>query len=94
MNSNGRQYKYFSVAVEDGKELYTYKKFRWFIEWLEYSETLPKDIQPVFSRAISTYGLFAIEPTDLQGDALNYFNEKIRPELNRQHKRLREGKKL
>lgn len=44
--------------------------------------------------AIMIYGCFELEPTNLDGDILEYFNKEIRPELDKQHKRLKEGKEI
>lgn len=80
-------------TIEGNSKYYTYEKFRWFVEWLEYSEKLPRTEQYEFYGAVSKYGLYEIEPT-LKGAVLLYFNANVRPELDKQHKRLREGKKL
>lgn len=69
-----------------------YEKFRWFAEWLEFEETLPDiDDRAAFNMAIKDYGLSGIVRHDLHGAALEYFNTHVRPELDRQHKRLEKG---
>lgn len=81
------------LTIDGNSKYYTYEKFRWLIEWLEYSEKLPQPEQYEFYGAVSKYGLYEIEPT-LKGAVLDYFNVNVRPELDKQHKRLKEGKKL
>ncbi len=83
------------ITVEDGKEYYTYEMFHFMPEWLEYAESInnPKT-ELVFFDAISKYGCYEIEPTEIGGEDLDYFNAQIRPELDRQHKLLREGKEI
>lgn len=94
MSRSKRISKYCTVTTVDGEERYAYEKFRWFIAWLEFDNTLPKEEQFPFRWAIIKYGLYEIEPADIQGPALDYFNEVIRPELDRQHKQLKEGKEI
>lgn len=69
-------------------------KFRWHAKWMEYSQSIPQDRQLTLFNAITRYGLYEIEPTDLTGETARYFAEEIRPELDRQHKRRKEGKPL
>lgn len=69
-----------------------YDKFRWFAKWLEFEDTLPDiDDRAAFRLAIKDYGLYGVIRHDLQGAALEYFNTHVRPELDRQHKRLEKG---
>lgn len=68
-------------------------KFRWHKEWYDYSETINnKSVQNAFKWAIIAYGLDCQEPTDLQGEVLRYFNESVRPELDKQHKKFSKNK--
>lgn len=83
------------ITVEDGREYYTYEMFHFMPEWLEYAESIndPKR-ELAFFDSISKYGCYEIEPTGIGGGDLNYFNAQVRPELDRQHKLLREGKEI
>ena len=73
----------------------TYEKFRWFAEWVAYCETLHDDMEQLaFHESIAKYGLKGEEPTEIAGAALEYFNQKIRPELDRQHERMRKGRDI
>ena len=47
-----------------------------------------------FFDAISKYGCYEIEPTDLQGEALDYFNTEVRPELDKQHEVMKKGGRI
>ena len=83
----------FVTLLDDGTVIYN--KFRWFAEWVEYCKTLYDDSEQLaFHEAIAKYGLECEEPIRITGAALEYFNMKVRPELDRQHKRMREGKRL
>ncbi len=68
-----------------------YKKFRWFAKWLEYANKLPDEEERTFNRSVIMYGLRKEEPVKLTGNTLDYFNTHIRPEIDRQHKRLDRG---
>ena len=86
------------ITVEDGREYYTYEMFHFMPEWLEYAENIndPKR-ELAFFDSISKYGCYEIEPTEITeigGEDLDYFNAQVRPELDRQHKLLREGKEI
>lgn len=80
------------ITVEDGREYYTYEKFRFLPEWLEYSESIndPKR-ELAFFDSISKYGCYEIEPTEIGGEDLDYFNAQVRPELDRQHEIMKKG---
>ena len=82
-----------SVTIdENGKKRYTYRQFRWFPQWLKYADTIKEQSKELaFFDAISKYGCYEIEPTDLQGEALDYFNNEVRPELDSQHEIMRKG---
>lgn len=69
-----------------------YEKFRWFAELMEFEEPLPDiDDRVAFNMAIKDYGLSGVVRHDLHGAALEYFNTHVRPELDRQHERLKKG---
>lgn len=69
-----------------------YSKFRFFAEWLEYIDSLPKLDGDNLLLQIRAYALYEATPEDLTPEADDYFNRVVRPELVRQHKRLNEGK--
>ena len=67
----------------------------WFAEWVAYCETLHDDMEQLaFHESIAKYGLKGEEPTEIAGAALEYFNQKIRPELDRQHERMMKGRDI
>lgn len=88
------------VTVKDGKEYYTYEKFRYMPEWAEYNINIKDDKRRLaMAELIMFYGCCDVDEDGLnlyrvQEEDMKYFNEVIRPELDRQHKRLREGKEI
>lgn len=68
--------------------------FRWLRIWIEFMNRLSEQDQLKLFNAVSCYGLYGIYPTDLTGEAEKYFVSEIQPELDRQLKRRKEGKKL
>lgn len=63
-----------------------YDKFTWRKAWYDYADTITNKRQCLaFNRAIANYGLEGIEPRGLEGDALRYFDNHVRPDLDRQH---------
>lgn len=79
-------------AQENG---YKYTRFGFRTEWLKFIEDLPtpKEQSDTF-HAVSEYGLKEAEPQGLTPEAMEYFNNEIRPDLDRQHKRINEGKRI
>lgn len=72
-----------------------YEHFKFSIEWLAECERQSTTEQnTALYYAIVFYGLGEKEPQGLSPEAMEYFNREIRPELDRQHKRLNEGKQL
>lgn len=71
-----------------------YPKFRFLLEWLEYIDSLPKGDGDSLLLQIGAYGIREEEPETLTPEAQEYFNREIRPELDRQHRRLNEGKRI
>lgn len=71
-----------------------YPKFRFFAEWLEFIDTLPKLEGYKLLFQIKDYGLYETTTQKLTPEAEEYFIRVIRPELNRQHKRFNEGKRI
>ena len=68
--------------------------FRWLRIWGEFMRDLSEQDQLKLFNAVSCYGLYGIPPTDLTGEVGKYFVSEIQPELDRQLKRRKEGKKL
>lgn len=74
-----------------------YPKFRWMPEWKHYTDTIPKeqtDRRLDMYDAIMLYGCYSIYDELLNPEDKAYFDKEIVPELNRQHKRLEEGKEI
>ncbi len=67
----------------------SYEQFLWLPEWAKYGKTVPP-VTPAlnFYMAIAKYGLDCIEPKGLRDEDLKYFNEFVRPELDRQHREM------
>ena len=83
----------FVTISDDGTTVY--EKFRWLVEWVAYCETLHDDAEQLaFHESIAKYGLKCEEPAVITGAALEYFNTEIRPELDRQHKRMMKGRDI
>lgn len=74
--------------------LVEYPKFRFRLKWLQFIDTLPKEAADSLLIQIGAYGIKCEEPEQLTPAAQDYFNREIRPELDRQHKRLNEGKRI
>lgn len=63
-----------------------YKKFRFHKSWHIFIEKLSEDAQKVaLFDAIARYGIDDIEPKGLEGEALRYFDDVVRPNLDKQH---------
>ena len=62
-----------------------FDNFIWRVLWLEFGEGL-KDLEERinFYRAIIRYGLDKKEP-ELKPGAMDFFNNEIRPDIDRQH---------
>lgn len=74
--------------MEQTRQNEPFKRFIWLKEWYEYSQTIKGDAQQLaFNWAVALYGLKCQEPKGIDGEVLRYFNERVRPELDRQHKR-------
>ena len=83
----------FVTISDDGTTVY--EKFRLLVEWVAYCETLHDDAEQLaFHESIAKYGLKCEEPAGITGAALEYFNTEIRPELDRQHKRMMKGRDI
>lgn len=79
--------------MEQTKQNEPFKHFVWLPAWAEYAENIKDDAQQLaFNWAVALYGLKCQEPKGIEGDVLRYFNEKVRPELDRQHKQKRKIK--
>lgn len=86
-----RQHDKAAAMLQEGAK---YPKFRFFIEWLQFIDTLPKVDGDGLLLQIAAYGIHETEPKELTPEAQEFFNREIRPELDRQHKRLNEGKRI
>lgn len=77
------------------KSVREYPKFKFQPEWVYYIDKLD-DWRRKLSMYdnISLYGCYGVEDEFLHDDDKAYFDKKIRPELDRQHKRLEEGKDI
>lgn len=71
-----------------------YPKFRWFIQWLEYSSNLSDERRISFDKAIVKYGCYNTATVDLASEDLEYFNTYVKPELDRQHGLLDKGEDI
>lgn len=71
-----------------------YDRFSFAPEWLEYIDSLPRIDGGRLLMQIRFYAFFETEPETLTPEAQEYFNREIRPDLDRQHKRLNEGKRI
>lgn len=66
-----------------------YPYFEFAPAWLKYCDTITDcDSKLNFIRCITRYAL-AEEMPDLSGELLDYFNSTIRPNLDRQHAKIR-----
>jgi hypothetical protein len=68
-------------------------------EWITYAEQSKARAAAKKQRysvllAIIEYGAVCREPEGLPEDELEWFNRVVRPEIDRQHKRMEEGRKL
>lgn len=74
-------------------EIGMYPKFRFRKQWFDYSNHLRGECGK-FIRAIVRYGLNEEEATELSSQALEYFNGVVRPDLDRQHDRMKKGQRI
>ena len=67
--------------------------FNFYADWVKFGDRL-QDMQERidFYKAISRYGCYGEEPKNLKGASLEYFNEKVRPNIDKQHRRMNHGK--
>lgn len=85
----GRINKFVTIS-DNGTRVY--EKFRWLAEWVVYCKFLHDDAERLaLNDAIAEYGIMSKEPAGITGATLEYFNEEIRPELDRQHKLMMGG---
>ena len=77
------------------KSVREYPKFKFQPEWAYYIDKLDDwKRQLSMYDNISLYGCYGVEDEFLHADDEAYFDNKIRPELDRQHKLLDEGKDI
>lgn len=74
--------------MEKNKQI-AYPKFLWLPIWVIYTESIcnPQD-EFLIHEAIARYGLYCEEPNITNPEHLKYFNDVIRPELDRQHRKM------
>lgn len=63
----------------------TYEYFIFVQDWWAFARTLQPKEHNALIRQIACYGLYGIAPIELCGDTLRYFNEVVRPDLDKQH---------
>lgn len=63
-------------------------QFDFYAEWVKFGDTL-QDMQERINyyRAISRYGVYNETPKNLTGKTLAYFNERVRPMIDKQRKK-------
>lgn len=73
-----------------------YPKMHLLPEWMEIIRKMPRREGNALLMAAAGYGTHEIEPDpdELTAEAQEYFNKEIRPELDRQHRRFKEGKRI
>ncbi len=81
------------MAREDNT-LSEYEKFLWYRDWFEYQETLPELEGRQFQMAIVLYGFYGKRSEKLKGEAAEYFDKNVIPELDRQHELLSRGEEI
>ena len=70
--------------------------FWWRKDWYLYMRGIQETIPAVnFALSIARYGFYGEEPTRIDGELLEYFNREVRPDLDKQRKRMktREGRR-
>lgn len=73
-----------------------YPKMHILPEWMEAICRMPRNEGNALLMAAAGYGTHEIEPDpdELTPEAQEYFYREIRPELDRQHRRFKEGKRI
>lgn len=77
-------------TVRQTDKIQRYPKFRFRQQWLDYATALHDECGR-FLRAVVRYGLYEELPKTLSVLALEYFNGVVRPDLDRQHDRMKKG---
>lgn len=72
------------------EEIQRYPKFRFRQQWLDYATMLHGECGR-FLRAVVRYGLYEESPGYLSASAFEYFDGVVRPDLDRQHDRMKKG---
>lgn len=69
-------------------------QFVFYADWVKFGDSL-QDMQERINyySAISRYGAYNEPPNNLTGDTLAYFNEKVRPMIDKQRKKHKYGSK-
>ena len=60
-------------------------EFNFLADWVKFGDSL--------SDSQERYGFYGEEPKNLKGAALDYFNTKVRPNIDKQHGRANHGNK-
>lgn len=69
-------------------------EFNFLADWVKFGNSLSDSQERYgFYMAISRYGVYGEEPKNLKGAALDYFNTKVRPNIDKQHGRANHGNK-
>lgn len=67
--------------------------FNFYADWVKFGDGLHDGQERYkFYMAISRYGVFGEEPKSLKGATLEFFNTKVRPNIDQQHGRVNHGK--
>lgn len=68
-------------------------EFNFIADWVKFGDSLRDSLERYdFYMAISRYGVYGEEPKNLKGATLDYFNTKVRPNIDEQHKKRNHGK--
>lgn len=68
-------------------------EFNFLADWVKFGDSLSDSQERYgFYMAISRYGVYGEEPKNLKGATLDYFNTKVRPNIDEQHKKRNHGK--
>lgn len=69
---------------------YKYAKFLWRAEWVEFAATITDpDAKGLFYRSVMDYGLMCEINSELAGNAREYFESVVIPDLDKQHARAK-----
>lgn len=63
----------------------TYEYFIFLPEWWSFINTLPQEQGTQLIKGIARYGLYGCTDVRLDGSAAQYFTQRVRPNLDKQH---------